>query len=112
MARRGFKLILAYLNDFLVLAATWAECKEVFDCLIELLQNLDFEINWRKVEPPTQCLTFLGVLIDTVSECLSLPQEKLVDLQLFVQDFLHRPGLAKGNCNQQSPVSQFWKHQA
>ena len=69
--------------------------RRFFDCLIELLQNLGFGINWRKVVLPTQCLTFLGVLIDTVSECLSLPQEKLVDLQLFVQDFLHRHRASK-----------------
>ena len=73
--------------------------KEVFDCLIELLQNLGFEINWKKVVPPTQCLTFLGVPIDTVSKCLSLPQEELPDLQLFVQDFLHQHRQARGNCN-------------
>ena len=64
--------------------------RRFFDCLIELLQNLGFDINWRKVVLPTQCLTFLGVLIDTVSKCLPLPQKKLVDLQLFLQDFLHR----------------------
>ena len=35
-------LTVVYLDDFLVLGATWGECKEVFDCLIELLQNLGF----------------------------------------------------------------------
>ena len=90
MASGRYKLTVVYLDDFLVLGTTWAESKEVFDCLIELLENLGFDINWRKVVLPTQCLTFLGVLIDTVSECLSLPQEKRVDLQLFVQDFLQK----------------------
>ena len=30
MASRGYKLIVVYLDYFLVLGATWAECKEVF----------------------------------------------------------------------------------
>ena len=90
MARRGFKMIVAYLDDFLIVASSWAQCMEAYECLLELLQNLGFEISFRKVVPPTQCLTFLGVQIDSVDRYLSLPQNKLADLQAFVQEFLYR----------------------
>ena len=66
-----------------------AECQEVFYSLIELLQELGFDISWHRVVPPTQCLSFLGVLIDTVSQTLSLPSDKLVELQDIVQAFPH-----------------------
>ena len=94
MARRGYKMIV-YLDDFLIVASSWTQCMEAYECLLELLQNLGFEISFRKVVPPTQCLTFLGVQIDSVGQYLSLPQNKLVDLQAFVQEFLYRRRASK-----------------
>ena len=90
MARRGNKMIIVYLDDFLIIALSFAQCLEAYECLLELLCKLGFEISWKKVVPPTQCLTFLGVQIDSVGQCLLLPQGKLVGLQAFVQAFLCR----------------------
>ena len=90
MARRGYGCIIVYIDNFLVIGSTLAECQEVFDCLIQLLQDLGFDISWRKVVPLTQVLIFLGVLIDTVGRFLALPNGKLVELQMFVHQFLHR----------------------
>ena len=89
MARHGYKAIVVYLDDFLVTGATLAECFEIFNCLLELLQSLGFSINWKKVVPPTQCLIFLGVLINTVSQSMSLPHDKLVVLQELLLSFQH-----------------------
>ena len=61
MARRGYRDITVYLDDFLVISATYQECKEKYDGLLALLQDLGFTISWRKLIPPTQRLTFLGV---------------------------------------------------
>ena len=77
-------MIVVYLDDFFIVASSWTQCMEAYECFLELLQNLGFEISFRKVVPPTQCLTFLGVQIDSVVEYQSLPQNKLVDLQAFV----------------------------
>ena len=87
MARRGYGCIIVYLDDFLVIGSTLSECQEVFDCLIQLLQDLGFDISWRKVVPPTQVLIFAGVLIDTVGRFLALPDGNLVELQIF----MHHP---------------------
>ena len=45
MARKGYRAIVVYLDDFFVIGTTWQECQEVFDCLLQLLKNLGFEIN-------------------------------------------------------------------
>ena len=58
MARKGYGCIV-YLDDFLVIGSTLAECQEIFDCLIQLLQDLSFNISWRKVVPPHKCSFFL-----------------------------------------------------
>ena len=39
MAKRGYRAIVVYLDDFFVIGATYAECMEIFTCLIELLQD-------------------------------------------------------------------------
>ena len=95
MAKRGYRSIVVYLDDFLVIGATYAECLEIFNCLVELLQELGFQISWHKVVPPTQALIFLGILINSVSQTLELPQDKLVALQDLVQAFLHRHRASK-----------------
>ena len=77
MARRGFRCIIVYLGDFLVVGSTLAECQEVFDCLIQLLQDLGFDISWQKVVVPTKVLIFLGVLIDTVDQFWHFLMESL-----------------------------------
>ena len=88
MVRRGYKVIVVYLDDSLVNKATWKECQEVFECLLQLLKSLGFEISCKKSAPPTQQLVFLGILIDTIGQTLSLPQDKLVELQHVVKGFL------------------------
>ena len=96
MARRGYRAIVVYLDDFLVIRATWQECQEVFECLLQLVKNLGFEINQKKVVPPTQQLVFLCILIDTISQTLPLPEDKLVELQsIHVKEFIQRRRASK-----------------
>ena len=60
MARRGFNCVVAYLDDFLLLAPTRAACQQAQTVLIHLLRKLGFQISWRKVVDPAQCLVFFG----------------------------------------------------
>ena len=95
MAKRGYRSLVVYLDDFLIIGATYAECLKIFNSLVELLQELGFQISWHKAVPPTQALIFLGILINSVTQTLELPQDKLVALQDLVQAFLHRRRASK-----------------
>ena len=79
MANKGYT-VLAYLDDFLIIEPTHLRCRAAFDTLINLLQCLGFTINWTKVLYPTQCLTFLGIEIDTVQCELRLPDDRVTEL--------------------------------
>ena len=68
MVKKGFNSLVVYLDDFLIIGESEAACRAAFEALLALLQNLGLKINWKKVVPPTQCLVFLGVLLDT-AEC-------------------------------------------
>ena len=95
MARRGFRDIVVYLDDFLVIGATYQECKEKYDVLLALLPDLGFTISWQKLVPPTQHLTFLGVQLDTLTCTTTLLPEKLKEFQTLVAQFRNKHRASK-----------------
>lgn len=80
MSRSGYNVI-SYLDDFLIIDAHEDKCQRAFALLLNILQQLGFSINWQKVVKPSQLITFLGVEINSVTESLSLPIEKLNELK-------------------------------
>lgn len=86
MKRRGFTVI-AYLDDFLLIAPNREKCLAGLDALISLLRMLGFSIAWNKTVGPTQALVFLGIHIDTVSMTLQLPTEKVSQLKCLLASF-------------------------
>ena len=87
MQRRGYPLIIVYLDDFLVIGRTQHGCQAAFDTLRSLLVSLGFTISPSKLVPPCQNLVFLGVEIDTSTLTLSLPAKKLGDLKDILLSF-------------------------
>ena len=53
MAKQGFHDVVAYLDDFLVIGRTAAECHTAYDTLLQLLTDLGFQISMHKLVPPT-----------------------------------------------------------
>ena len=89
MARRGGTII-AYQDDFLVIARSKLQCQLIYRELIQLLRDLGFSIAWNKLVDPTQSLIFLGVLFDTRNMTLDLPQDKLDKLLDMLRTFASR----------------------
>ena len=56
MAKQGFQNIIVYLDDFLAIGATQAECMRAYKVLLQLLQDLGFTISEGKLVPPMQSL--------------------------------------------------------
>ena len=79
--------VIVYIDDFLIIEDTFEKCLNSLQILIRTLRLLGFVINWNKVEGPCQRLTFLGVEIDTCGLTLSLPPDKLKDLQELITNF-------------------------
>ena len=90
MAKRGYHEVIVYLDDFLVIESTYRDCKEKYDSLLALLQDLGFSISWRQLVPPTQCLTFLGVELNTTACTLTPPAAKLQEFQRLIVQFQHK----------------------
>ena len=85
MAKRGFTCMVVYLDDFLILAPSRAACQHAQTVLIQLLRKLGFQISWKKVVDPTQCIIFLGIELDTISMCLHLSEDRLHEIRRELQ---------------------------
>lgn len=54
MAKPGFQNVIGYVDDFLAIGATRAECTQAYKVLLQLLQDLGFTISKGKLVLPTQ----------------------------------------------------------
>ena len=77
MKRRGFKCVVNYLGDFLIIGGTYEECQVALSVLINLLISLGFSINWNKVCGPSTTITFLGVTLDSILMQSEIPYDKI-----------------------------------
>lgn len=94
MRRRGFNCC-AYLDDFICIEDEQATCRQAFNCLLKLLRLLGLRINWTKVVDPCQCLSYLGIEIDSVKGTLRLDQKKARSIHDLLKDYGNRTRLTK-----------------
>lgn len=100
MAKKGFNLLVVYLDDFLIIGRNRSECKAAFDALSALLVSLGFQLSPSKVVTPCQELVFLGVLLNSVDCTVSLPANKLSALKETVNSFSLRKRASKKQLQQ------------
>ena len=76
------KRMILHLDDFLILGSTYQEAQSHTAMAVSLLESLGFTVNLEKsCLIPTQIITFLGFVIDSTVEALSLPQEKVAKVK-------------------------------
>ena len=84
---QGIRTI-TFIDDTLLIAATAEECFHD----INLLESLGFHVNYGKsVLTPSQSISYLGFIIDTVSGTLLLSEPKLAKIITAYQDLLKFP---------------------
>ena len=82
LTRRGIKAVVVYVDDFLILADTEAECARALAVLLELLPRLGFTVSEKKTVQPTQRIIFLGLQLATNEDgagkmTVTVPEPKL-----------------------------------
>lgn len=95
MARKGFDLVVVYLDDFLIISDSKQACAQALSVLIQLLRKLGFSIHWGKVVDPTHKITFLGIELNSLEMSLRLPLDKMCILRQELQSFLTRKRATK-----------------
>ena len=87
MFRKGYDLMIVYLDDWLILGPDKDSCKLALNELLNLLRDLGFSISYNKVFPPTTSLVCLGIFIDSMEVTISLPSEKVGELEALISHF-------------------------
>ena len=78
MAKEGVQAVYHYLDDFIILGPPGSEvCRESLQILHKVCKDLGVLLAPEKQEGPSSVITFLGITIDTNSQELRLPEEKL-----------------------------------
>ncbi len=99
MQRRGYEIVV-YLDDFLIVESSFVKCLTALNVLLALLNRLGFYIVWGKMEGPSQRITFLGVIIDSLSLQLELPAEKLSELSSLLRSACKKRHIRKRTLQQ------------
>ena len=77
-----------YLDDLIVAPPALQQCKSFLAILEDKCQALGFKLASEKKQGPTTCLPFLGIIINTATGRLYLPDEKLAQLQRDIDHWL------------------------
>ena len=89
LRQRGVRCVLHYLDDFLIFGAPHSdECAQALAITLSTCSELGIPLAHDKTEGPTTELTFLGVLLNSVSSSVSLPQDKLRMVRNLIQHFV------------------------
>ena len=93
---RGIRFLLHYLDDFLFVGSPCSSEASIARARAEAtFEDLGVPVATHKTEGPATRITFLGIVIDTQSFTLSLPEEKLLRVRQKVQMAISRVSLTR-----------------
>ena len=80
--------IIHYIDDFLFVVKSREEAEVLKNQALQLCERLGIPMASDKTEGPVQCLTFLGIELDTINMEARLPAIKLAEIQQLTSDWL------------------------
>jgi len=86
----GITLVIHYVDDFLFVVPTEADGCALLALALALCSRLGVPMSEKKTEGPTQCLTFLGIEINTVTMRARLSDTRLSELTALLQSWKGR----------------------
>ncbi len=85
-----------YLDDYFFAAPPNSSlCQVHIVQFLTACQRLGIPVAMDKLEGPTTCLTFLGILLDSTNQQLRLPDQKLQELRAIISSWLARRKTSK-----------------
>jgi hypothetical protein len=96
LLQAGITACLHYIDDFLTLGHPDSpECQRNLRLLIDICAALGIPLAKEKVEGPATILTFLGILFDTETMTMRLPEDKLHRLQKLIGEWTNKKAATK-----------------
>jgi hypothetical protein len=86
MHSRGIRCMVRYLDDFLFIAASREDAAQALVVAQETFTAFGLVVNPTKTEGPTQCISFLGIQLDSVAQTLSCTPERVAELTTLLSE--------------------------
>ena len=83
----GIRYIIHYLDDFLLINSSEAECLDDMHKMSSMFSELGIPLADDKTVDLSQVVTYLGIEIDSVSQSIRLLQEKYDELHKLLQSW-------------------------
>lgn len=97
---QGVQHVTHYLNDYIVLgSADTSQCERDLKILVNVCECLGVPLAEEKMEGPATRLEILGIIVDSETMQLSLPENKLEELRTLLREYQGRKLQQKGRCN-------------
>lgn len=75
----GFPNLVVYLDDWFIVAPTYKDCLNAMNTPLILLRKLGFQINYSRVEGPSQCWCFSASFSTLRTWHCTYPRKKIAD---------------------------------
>ena len=85
--------LLNYLDDFLFIALLTSWCNEQVSTFLEVCRVINFPVSMEKTQWATTKLEFLGLLIDSIKQVVSVPIQKIEKGLLMIQQTMNKKKL-------------------
>ena len=85
---------LMYLDDLVIIAPA-QEAQDHYRQALQLFSSLGLAVAEQKLQPPAELVTWLGIRIDLQENELSIPQQKLAEIQKSLADASRRKTLTR-----------------
>ena len=96
MLYNGASYVDNYLDDYITAGHPNSdECATNLSIMLETCNDVGFEINPDKIEPPTTMIEFLGIIMDTVKWELRISEQRLTDILMELEQWLGRKKATK-----------------
>ena len=79
-----------YLDDFLFVALLAALCNKQVDTFIQICNQIKFPVSIRKTFYASTTMVFLGLLIDTISQMVLIPADKIDKARILISNILDK----------------------
>ena len=89
------KTIVRYVDDFLVVCRSEADCDRALTTMLSVTRAAGFTVQDSKVTSPSPVVEFLGIVVDTVRGELRISESRLVELKSEVEDWIQVRTLTK-----------------
>ena len=86
-----------YLDDIILISPTKRLATDHYDSILRLLNDLGLGVAPNKLQPPATTVKWLGINIDVVENSLSIPPEKLAQIQLCMATASRRKSITRRN---------------